>query len=303
MTVVTLVPNTTAASDGDWSAVGAATLHAAVDAFDSGTTLIRGSFAQARFGLTTFTLPAGAVVASARVGHTHRLTSGGSASVTSELGLYDAFFSSWEILATVDNVAPASFTQYTSSYVLQANLDQATIDSLQILTYNAGSECDVGYVFANIKYVVKPVTVVNAVTPDPIATSGVAPISWTNTLDSDGGAQSRYWVRVFTQAQYSIGGFNPETSPATYDSGNLTGTATSRNTTALPGRGQVYRAYVRVGQTFSVGGGTTTLYSAWAFDQFTTGGSPVSLSAGTRAAVTITGGQRAVITLANGDVL
>jgi hypothetical protein len=69
-------------------------------------------------------------------------------------------------------------------------------------------------------------------------------------------------MRVFTAAQYGIAGFDPATSPATWDSQEVTSTAASATVGSDLVDGTTYRAYVRV----SVAG---PVYSVWAFTQFT----------------------------------
>lgn len=109
-----------------------------------------------------------------------------------------------------------------------------------------------------IEWVAKPVTVPTAPDNDTRPTIG-----WENTLDSAGGPQTAFQTRIFTSAQYGIGGFNPETSPNT-DSGWGWGSATTWQGTAGLADG-TYRAYVRVCQ--SVNGASH--WSDWAYDQFT----------------------------------
>lgn len=58
-------------------------------------------------------------------------------------------------------------------------------------------------------------------------------------------------LRVFSEAQYSAGGFNPETSPAYWDSGNRTPTSMAITTIVLPAGN--WRAYVAGIQAVSPG--------------------------------------------------
>ena len=72
-------------------------------------------------------------------------------------------------------------------------------------------------------------------------------MTWANTLDSDGGPQTKARVKVFSEAQFNAGGFDPATSTATYDSGVLSQATTSHvGSSLLDG---TYRAYPVVAQT------------------------------------------------------
>lgn len=71
-------------------------------------------------------------------------------------------------------------------------------------------------------------------------------VTW-NYFDADNDPQSRAQVRVFSLAQYSISGFDPATSPNTWDSGELFGPVESLDAIGVDlMNGTTYRAYVRV---------------------------------------------------------
>jgi sulfur carrier protein ThiS len=116
--------------------------------------------------------------------------------------------------------------------------------------------------YAILVWVAKPVTNVGTVT-DPTTDRTSIPISWTNTLDSDGGGQTRYHVKVYTDAQYGAGGFDPDESTPYWDSGNTVSSATSTTTGSLVN--DTYRAYVRVAQTVN----GQAFWSDWDYDEFT----------------------------------
>jgi hypothetical protein len=317
MTVVALNPDGSSGVSPRTVVTGGASAHAVLsDASDSSYTNgwdYGGGYINnpGDFSLTftTFTLPAGAVTKEVNTTMRMGTLPGANNTVPPPSTLAPPSYSlsrgSGYVATSGYYASTSTITNYVKTFTAtnwsQADIDGITVDMNCPYIFNVDGAYGARiYKFsAALTYVTKPVTVVNAVTPDPIPTSNIAAISWSNTLDADGGAQTRYWVRVFTQAQYSIGGFDPETSPATYDSGNLTGAATSLNTTYLPGRNQTYRVYVRVGQTVN----SVSHYSDWSFDQFSTAGSTALIPAGTRAPVTITGGQRAVITLPGGAKL
>lgn len=118
--------------------------------------------------------------------------------------------------------------------------------------------------YLDFTYVAVPVTSVTA--PTGTFTDNNLPlVSWSQTRDSDGGAQTRWEVKIFTDAQYLAGGFNPATSTPTlfYSGSGWTGAQTSKQiATALAN--DTYRAYVRTGQTVN----GFAHWSAWSFSGF-----------------------------------
>lgn len=88
----------------------------------------------------------------------------------------------------------------------------------------------------------RPTLAVSAPT-GTVSLTSTPQIVWGFSGDTIG--QGGYRVRVFTAAQYGIGGFNPESSPSTYDSGVVTSTNTFHQLPAgTLAKGVVYRAYV-----------------------------------------------------------
>jgi hypothetical protein len=105
------------------------------------------------------------------------------------------------------------------------------------------------------------VTVVN---PNGSITTTASPaVSWT-FADTDGDTQSYYYIKVFTAAQYGAGGFDPETSAATYDSGEIAGSDTDNVIGDLLANG-TYRVYMKVAKTIN----NQPFWSAWANSSFT----------------------------------
>lgn len=96
-----------------------------------------------------------------------------------------------------------------------------------------------------VTWVAKPETAVIA--PTGTLTEDNRPtVTWQNTLDTDGGAQFAAEVKIFNDAQYGAGGFDPETSTP-FASGSIIGQATSWTPEeGLPN--DTYRAYVKVSQ-------------------------------------------------------
>ena len=108
-----------------------------------------------------------------------------------------------------------------------------------------------------------------------VTTTARPTISWSFTGDTL--SQSYYRVRIFTNAQYTAGGFVAETSAATVDSGWVASSATSYQPPSNLTNGTQYRAYVQVAQTlpysnfihYSVDGTTLAALGATQYKTFT----------------------------------
>lgn len=87
-------------------------------------------------------------------------------------------------------------------------------------------------------------------------------ISWTYA-DVEGDLQERYRAKVFTSAQYSAGGFDPDVTPATWDSQRIFSSTTYADVPTPLSNG-VHRAYVKVADAGSQG-----RWSAWAYREWT----------------------------------
>lgn len=105
--------------------------------------------------------------------------------------------------------------------------------------------------------------VVSAVTITGATTTTTPDVGWTYTTTDDSGGQTRYQVRVFTAAQYGITGFDPATSPATWDSGVLSGAVTTLTVGTNLLNGTTYKAYVRAARDWP-GPAGPLWWSAWA---------------------------------------
>lgn len=260
MTLVTLRPNATT-QDGA-SITGAATAHAATnDNSDASyVTITSGGANSLVVSLGDLTLPAGAVIKSIAL----RLRSAWVAGATQ----VTARTTGAQTPATVHNI---SWGVATTTTVLVATTDAVTgtaftdgaVDGASVeVTTGSAVGTRIYEVYVDVTYVAKPV--VSVVAPTGTLTDTNLPtVEWSNTLDSDGGAQARFQVKVFTDAQYLAGGFDPDTSPATIDSGDTAAAATSWQATSSLAD-DTYRAYVRVAQTVN----GVSHWSAWAFSGF-----------------------------------
>lgn len=113
------------------------------------------------------------------------------------------------------------------------------------------------------KFTINAAPVVTVSTPaDPTTNATTPVVTWAYT-DADNNPQVTYQVRVFNAAQYGIGGFDAGTSPATWDSGEITDTpgTVRTKTIGVAIANATYRAYVR--SKDSDGN-----YSAWAYKQW-----------------------------------
>lgn len=85
-------------------------------------------------------------------------------------------------------------------------------------------------------------------------------VGWTFT--GTGTQQRTFQLKVFSLAQYNAGGFDPATSTAVYDSGEVaTAIARTQRVGTALSNGTSYRAYMRVSDTNSI-------YSTWAYTEF-----------------------------------
>lgn len=107
----------------------------------------------------------------------------------------------------------------------------------------------------------QPASVVVTAPTGTVVGSSFPNIEWTMS-DPEGEPQGRYRTKVFTAAQYTAGGFNPETSPSTWDSGDVVSAAARNHQVPieLPNL-TTYRAYVKVE--------SANQWSDWAFSGFT----------------------------------
>ena len=108
--------------------------------------------------------------------------------------------------------------------------------------------------------------VVSGVTVTGEDASSRPQVAWTYTPNADSDPQVAAHVKVFSSAQYSAVGFDPELSSATWDSGVRAGFGGVQIQIAMDlVNGVTYRAYVKGAQDFN----GAYWFSDWAFDTFT----------------------------------
>jgi hypothetical protein len=147
---------------------------------------------------------------------------------------------------------------------LGAPLTDAMFDGASLRLISPGHA--VSYTLAIVNVLVNEIPVVTVTAPTEggsVTTTTRPTITWT-FADPELEAQERYQYKIFTAAQYGVGGFDPETSPCTYDSGEVLDDVTS---VVLPidlDNGITYRVYVKAGDPNSGG-----RYSLWDQNTFT----------------------------------
>lgn len=285
---MTLRPNGTVSNSGTVTGAGGVAHTALSD--DSDATFISYTFGPStRLNMTDLTLPANGVVTKVQI-RARVASSSGTASARAL-----TLNSSPPAQAVVSQSVAGTSIRVLSSATVSGWTD-ALIDAVNISVSNfgTGSTLVVYELYFDVTYVVQPVVVVDNPT-GTITTTNTPQVSWTDTLDVDGGAQTGYQVKVFTAAQYGIGGFDPAVSPNTLDTGVLSGAAvTYQPTTVLPNA--TYRAYVRVRQT--VNGADD--WSAYAFSGFIINVTPPAVPTLAMTAESTSGRIKALITTGGG---
>lgn len=252
-TVTTLRPNGTA-SAGPWTA-SATTLHGDTSDNSDATYINLSPPGSCVLDLSTFTVPAGAIIRSVTVRVradtvfsfvSADLILGGSAAPMGSASTSGSF---------------VTYTLGTSTVAPDGHAwTQSNISALQIrLNCTSGLGVNVREVYVDVAYNQAPTATVTAPTGTS-TTNSRPPVAWTYS-DPEGDHQERYWVKVFSAAQYGAGGFNPETSTATWGSGQVLSSATSATPAKLANG--TYRAYVKVADVGSGG-----RWGPWAFSGF-----------------------------------
>lgn len=272
MAVTTVRPNATVTGSGNYDNTGgAASYHAALND-DSDSTYISKKTSVTGQGTIIYDFGTTTLTASQKVKRVRiraRIKTGSSA--TGKLNVY--------LGSRIDNQnywhtplqlrgTYSSITTLTSAYQVAAPdgsaWTQTSINNLRAKITEFQDSTDISNVYElyiDIDIVSEPsVTVVN---PNGTITTTASPaVSWTFT-DSDGDTQSYYQIKVFTAAQYGAGGFDPETSTSTYDSGEIASSDTDAVVDELLANA-TYRAYMKVAKTIN----NEPYWSDWAYSGF-----------------------------------
>jgi len=273
MAVTTVVANATVTGSGNFdNNGGAASFHAAVnDASDttyiSKKTSVSG-IASIVYDFGTTTLTASQTVKRVRVRARIKTDSAGTGKLNVYLGSRidneNYYHTPLQVRGTYGTI-----TTLTGAYQVAApnglSWTQTDINNLRVKVTEYQDSTNISNLYElyiDVDIVSEPtVTVSN---PNGTITTTASPdVAWSFS-DTDGDTQSYYQIKVFTAAQYGAGGFDPETSTATYDSGEIA----SSDTNAVVGDllpNATYRAYMKVAKTVN----NAPFWSDWAYSGFT----------------------------------
>lgn len=255
MTLLTLRPSSTVGITA--TVVGAGSAESALADNSDASYILANAGELATLGLTDLTLPAGAVINNVLV--RARCAADVNGVPTEITAVLIGAGPQAQLVATV-----SSSTISTLSGGAVVGWTDAQLDAAMLRVLNNGTrDLRTHEAYVDVRIVNQPVVTVTAPT-GTITTTNQPVVTWTEVIDADGGPQTASQIKVFTAAQYGIGGFNPDTSPNTWDSTINGGTELARQVgVILPDA--TYRAYVRVAQTVN----GAAHWSAWAFSQFT----------------------------------
>lgn len=262
MTVSTLRPDGTSSSSSV-TVTGAASAHAALNDNSDSSYLTVANTGQLVVTMGNLTLPAGAVIKSGQLRFRGARTSAGTSVVRFRAG----DVAPYALPATDFSVTWTSPTTVSAGATFEtSNLTDAKADALLIAVIGASPSDTVSIrfyeLYVDYTYVTVPTTAVTV--GGTITDTNLPEVTWSNTLDSDGGAQTTYEVKVFTDAQYLAGGFDPDTS-SPFETSGQTSSAAAGWTPTDPQPDDTYRAYVRVAQTVN----GSLHWSDWAYDEYT----------------------------------
>lgn len=267
MTVSTLRPTGTTSNTG--ALTGGATAHAVLSDDSDATYVTFDTVGEAfRVTLGDLTLPSGAVIK----GVAARIRSGLSSAGASDTAITVSYAhpvdpptgiapsSSYAITwASIQTITGPSFS---ASGITDSNVDGEYINVV-LATLTVGRNARIYEAYFDATYVEVPEVSADAPT-GTVSDTNLPDVEWSNTLDSDGGAQTTFEVKVYTDAEYGAGGFDPDTSTPTATSGITTSSSTTWQVDeTLPD--DTYRAYVRVAQTVN----GVLHWSDWDFTEFT----------------------------------
>lgn len=251
MTVSTLRPDGTTSST--WTVTGAGSAHAALSDNSDASYLSATGTKTGLFTVGDLSLPAGAIIAALAARVRSALGSGTPAFVGSNIALGDGTSLNGPQQTTVTWATPTTVTVTRAS---RGGISDAAVDGASLSLFGGGQgggpELRIYELYLDVTYVERPTLTADAPS-GTITTTNIPPISWTGTFDSDGGAQTYFQVKLFTDAEYLATGFDPELTASTVGTSGIAAGADSswQPTATLPD--DTYRAYVRVAQTVNGG--------------------------------------------------
>ncbi len=217
-------------------------------------------------GFTTVALPPGAVIKSV------------TNNITVSPGYSAQYADCWRWGAPTRGVRHGPLPESTTTTYSNTNNQngsgqppstQADIDNYQVCVATPGEASYEGFhtyeVWLNLTYVGPPTTG-NPFSPSGTVVGTTASAQWSAIPDAAAVTPTRNQVRIFTPAQYQAGGFDPTTSPATWDSGVVAGSGTNSQVVPIPilPNALNYRCYTRSGHT----DGGQAQWSTWRFSTY-----------------------------------
>ena len=259
MTVVTLRPDATVASN-DVTPTGG-TQHAVLaDNNDATYVTLTVNGAATDQSFPAAGVPVGAIVKQLALRLRSLRTSAGISLLSSQLKLNGA----GDMLPAVGqainwtSAVTATAAAWSLNDAARALLDSDAFEVVASLS--SGGSLRALALYVDLTYVEQPILAVDA--PAGTTDSSEPVVLWDSSLDADGGVQTKYEVKIFTEDDATAGGFDPGTSAAVAGSGVTAGVATSWTTSSLLDGS--YRAHVRIAQTIA----GTDLWSAWTYGSF-----------------------------------
>lgn len=180
-----------------------------------------------------------------------------------------------------NNGGEVAFTDFSGAWQTQkpegGDWTADSVGDLMVSMYSCGDAgSSVGSewaaIYVDVEYNDAPTVTVTAPAEGGTVVDNFQPTVTADYADTEGDVMTAYRVKVFSSAQYGAGGFDPETSTATWDSDWVTSSVNPISTqvaTALSAG--TWRAYVKARHG---GPWATPFESAWDYNQFTISGTP-----------------------------
>lgn len=268
MSLAYLNPNSVISGDSQWSATGGTNISVLADTSDATYTDPQFLGSYIALGVTTVSLPTGSVMKRMRAVIRVKDQSSGAEDLFRLFGISDNNDSN-NYVVNYDSVVSAEDT-WTTLYgdYYTGNLNQTQIDQLTVFMGHpaAGSYLDalVSRLYIEFTWVTKP-SAPTVSAPTGTKTNDRNPtVSWTYNGDADSDGQTKFQVKIFSDAQYGAGGFDPSTSSATVSSGTITSGSTSWSGYSNLPNNDTYRAYVRTACTTN----GVDQWGDWGYSQF-----------------------------------
>lgn len=280
----TLRPNGSSAygSMPQWAIGGGAGTRHAATSDDVATTNIYvdtpGTYAQV-LDLTTYAA-GGAQFRRGRIRIKYDCAPGLAPSMTVEARFYDGTNLSTAvefILPTVDisnqqvqasgwfSVAPTGLAW------TQTDVDNLKVYLAATVPNDTGGFLHISEVYVDVDVNQNPTVTISAPTSGGTVSSSTEPVCTFTYADADNDAFGFFEAALFTQAQFTVSGFDPATSPAQYRSGTAAVTPSPTTKSVAPASPQpnpgLYRYYVRVAQA-DAAGDYSYGWSTWQYTEF-----------------------------------